>query len=229
MDVPPMCQREYIFDLLKETVMMACRSIETPIDPNKILGSKVKGDPIDIARYHRLVGTLIYLSHTRPNIAFVVNLVSQLVYRSLRYLKSALGRGLFFTKTGGQGIEMFTDVDWVGSITDQKLTPDYCTFVWGNLVTWRSKNQNVVVRSSAKVEYRVMVQVVCEILWLKRMLEELQLRMTRPMLYCDNKAAIIISQNPVRHDRTKHVEIDIHFIKEKVDASQICMPFVPSS
>jgi len=75
-----------------------------------------------------------------------------------------------------------------------------------------------------------MAQDVCEILWLKRILEELQLPMTLPMkLYCDNKAAISISQNPVQHDRTKHAEIDRHFIKEKVDASLICMPFVPSS
>lgn len=73
-------------------------------------------------------------------------------------------------------------------------------------------------------------QGVCEILWLKRILEELQLLMTLPMkLYCDNKAAVSISQNPVQHDRTKHVEIDKHFIKEKMDADLICMPFVPSS
>ena len=75
-----------------------------------------------------------------------------------------------------------------------------------------------------------MTQGICEILWLKRILEELQLPMTLPMkLYCDNKAAISISQNPVQHDRTKHVETDRHFIKEKVDAGLICMPFVPSS
>lgn len=221
--------------------MMGCRPAETPIDPNRKLGGEDKGDPVDTARYQRLVGRLIYLSHTRPDIAFAVSLVSQFmhspheehleaVYRILRYLKSAPGRGLFFKKTGQQGIEVFTDADWAGSITDRKSTSGYCTFVWGNLVTWRSKKQNVVARSSAKAEYRAMAQGVCEIIWLKRILEELQLPITLPMkLYCDNKAAISISQNPVQHDRTKHVEIDRHFIKEKVDAGLICMPFVPTS
>lgn len=234
-------QQKYILDLLKETGMMGCRPAETPIDPNRKLGGEDKGDPVDTARYQRLVGRLIYLSHTRPDIAFAVSLVSQFmhspheehleaVYRILRYLKSAPGRGLFFKKTGQQGIEVFTDADWAGSITDRKSTSGYCTFVWGNLVTWRSKKQNVVARSSAEAEYRAMAQGVCEIIWLKRILEELQLPITLPMkLYCDNKAAISISQNPVQHDRTKHVEIDRHFIKEKVDAGLICMPFVPTS
>ena len=101
---------------------------------------------------------------------------------------------MFFKKTGQQAIEVFTDVDWAGSITDRKSTSGYCTFVWGNLITWSSKKQDVVARSSAEAEYRAMAQGVCEILWLKRILEELQLPMTLPMkLYCDNKAAINIS------------------------------------
>ncbi|RZC11556.1 Retrovirus-related Pol polyprotein from transposon RE1 [Glycine soja] len=234
-------QQKYILDLLKETGMMGCRPANTPIDPNQKLRSEDKGDPVDTTRYQRLVGRLIYLSYTRPNIAFVVSLVSQFmqspheehleaVHRILRYLKSTPGRGLFFKKTGQQAIEVFTDAVWAGSITDRKSTSGYCTFVWGNLVTWRSKKQDVVARTCAKVEYRAMAQVVCEILWLKRILEELQLLMTLLMkLYCDNKAAISISRNPVQHDRTKHVAIDRHFIKEKVDAGLICMPFVPSS
>ncbi|RDX77563.1 Vacuolar protein sorting-associated protein 18-like protein, partial [Mucuna pruriens] len=117
------------------------------------------------------------------------------------------------------------------SITDRKSTFGYCTFVYGNLITWRRKKQNVVARSSANAECRAMTQGVCEILWLKRILGELQLPMTLPMkLYFDNnKVAISISQNPDQHDWTKHVEIDRHFIKEKVDEGLICMPFVLTS
>ena len=200
-----MSQQKYILDLLKETGMMGCRPANTPIDPNQKLRSEDKGDPVDTTRYQRLVGRLIYLSHTCPDIAFAVSLVSQfmqspheehleVVHRILRYLKSTPGRGLFFKKTGQQAIEVFTDADWAGSITDRKSTSGYCTFVWGNLVTWRSKKQDVVARSSAEADYRAMDQGVCEILWLKRILEELQLPMTLPMkLYCDNKAAISIS------------------------------------
>ena len=142
-------QQKYILDLLKETGMMGCRPANTPIDPNQKLQSEGNGDPVDTTRYQRLVGRLIYLSHTRPNIAFAVSLVSQfmqspheehleVVQRILRYLKSTPGRGLFFKKTGQQAIEVFTDADWAGSIMDQKSTSGYCKFVWGNLVTWRS-------------------------------------------------------------------------------------------
>ena len=99
----------------------------------------------------------------------------------------------------------------------------------GNLVTWRSKKQNVVARSSAEAEFRAVAQGICEGLWLRRLLEELHAELELPIkLYCDNKAAISISLNPVQHDRTKHVEVDRHFIKEKVEEGTICMPYVPT-
>ncbi|WJZ84337.1 hypothetical protein VitviT2T_003945 [Vitis vinifera] len=152
------------------------------------------------------------------------------VYRILRYLKSTPGKGLFFKKSEEKTIEAYTDADWAGSVTDRRSTSGYCTYIWGNLVTWRSKKQSVVARSSAEAEYRAMAHGVCEILWLKKILEELKRPLEMPMkLYCDNKAAISIAHNPVQHDRTKHVEIDKHFIKDKLEASIICMPFVSTT
>ncbi|KAK2975555.1 hypothetical protein RJ640_011568 [Escallonia rubra] len=193
-------QRKYVLDLLKETGMSGCRPVETPIDPNQKLGDN-KGDP-----------------HLGA------------VYRILRYLKSSPGKGLFFRKNEQRNLEAYTDADWAGSITDRKSTSGYCTFVWGNLVTWRSKKQSVVARSSAEAKYRAMAHGICEMMWLKRVLEELRRPVNMPMkLYCDNKAAINIANNPVQHDRTKHVEIDRHFIKEKIKAGTVCMPFVPTS
>ena len=94
-------------------------------------------------------------------------------------------------------------------------------------MTWKSKKQNIVVRSSAEAEFRAMAMRICELLWLKIVLQDLKIQWEAPMrLYCDNKSAISISHNLVQHDRTKHIEVDRHFIKEKLDSGLICTPFV---
>ena len=114
-------------------------------------------------------------------------------------------------------------------MTDRRSTSGYFTFVGGNLVTWRSKKQNVVSRSSAEAEYRGMAHGVCAILWLRKLLWSLGFKQNESMkLYCDNKSAIEIVENPVQHDRTKHVEVDRHFIKEKLEKKIVSIPFVNS-
>ncbi|KAH9763107.1 protein kinase domain-containing protein [Citrus sinensis] len=232
-------QRKYILDLLKETRISGCKPIDTPVEYNLKLGEGEKA-LVDARRYQNLVGKLIYLSHTRPDITFAISIVSRFmhhpreehlkdVYRILRYLKSTPGKGLLFRKTENRGIEVYTNADWAGSVIDRKSTTYYCTFVWGNLVTWRSKKQNVVARSTAEAEFRAMAHGLCEVLWLKQVLEDLRRPIVLPIrLYCDNKAAISIAHNPVQHDRTKHVEIDRHFIKEKLENKIICLLFVPT-
>ena len=177
------------------------------------------------------MGHLIYLSHTRPDVAYVVSVVSQfmhnpsechmdVVLQILRYLKSAPRKGLLFSKHNHLEVSSYTDADWAGSIDDRKSTSGYFTFVGGNLGTWRSKKQKVVARSSAEAEYRGMAHGVCELLWLRNLLHDLGFK--------PKQASIDISHNPVQHDRTKHVEIDRHFIKEKLEANLISFPFVPS-
>ncbi|KAI3445697.1 hypothetical protein Pfo_002362 [Paulownia fortunei] len=112
-------------------------------------------------------------------------------------------------------------------MVDRRSTTGCCTFLGGNLVTWRSKKQSMVARSSAKAEFRVMAQGVCELLWLKIILEDLKIKWDGPMkFYCDIKSAISIAHNPLQHGRTKHIEIDRHFIKEKLDSGLICTPYV---
>ncbi|PNX73271.1 pentatricopeptide repeat-containing protein mitochondrial-like [Trifolium pratense] len=209
-------QQKYILDLLKETGMSGCRPADTPMDPNAKLWEK-GSVPVDTGRYQRLVGKLIYLAHTRPDIAFSVSVVSQFmhspfeehleaVYRILRYLKATPGKGLFFRKTNERNVYLHR-----------------CRL-------GRSKKQGVVARSSAEAEFRAMAQGICEGLWIHRVLKELKMRIELPMkLYSDSKAAICIAHNPVQHDRTKHIEIDRHFIKEKLDAGIICLPFVTSN
>nr|AFP55546.1 gag-pol polyprotein [Rosa rugosa] len=233
-------QRKYVLDLLAETGMLDCKPVATPIEQNHQLAEYLDQVPTNKGRYQRLVGRLIYLSHTRPDLAYAVSVVSQFmhnpseahmdaVFRILQYLKSAPGKGLIFSKYSHLDVSGYTDADWAGSITDRRSTSGYFTFVGGNLVTWKSKKQKVVARSSAEAEYRGMARGLCEMLWLRNLLNDLGFRQKKAMpLYCDNKAAIEIAHNPVQHDRTKHVEVDRHFIKEKLDGQIILFPFVPT-
>ncbi|XP_024187552.2 uncharacterized protein LOC112192448 isoform X2 [Rosa chinensis] len=233
-------QRKYVLDLLAETGMLDCKPAATPIEQNHRLAEYIDQVPTNKGRYQRLVGRLIYLSHTRPDLAYAVSVVSQFmhnpseahmdaVFRILQYLKSAPGKGLIFSKFSHLDVSGYTDADWAGNITDRRSTSGYFTFVGGNLVTWKSKKQKVVARSSAEAEYRGMARGLCEMLWLRNLLRDLGFMQKKAMpLYCDNKAAIEIAHNPVQHDRTKHVEVDRHFIKEKLDAQVILFPFVPT-
>lgn len=220
--------------------MLGCKAANTPIEVTKGSRSEEETPPTEKDRYRRLVGKLIYLAHTRPDIGFAVSMVSRhmsnpteahmsAVRRILQYLKGTPGKGLYFKKSQNKGIEVYTDSDWAGCISDRKSTSGYCSFVWGNMVTWRSKKQYVVARSGAEAELRAMAQGNCEGMWLKRMLEELRLSTNCTVrIFCDNKAAISMATNPVQHDRTKHVEIDRHFIKEKIDHGIIIVNHVPS-
>lgn len=219
-------QRKYVVDLLTETGMLNCKPAATPIESNHRITVDY-GDYVDKQQYQRLVGRLIYLSHTRPDIAYAVSVVSRYMHdprsghmdavnRILRYLKGCPGKGILFSAHGHLNIEGYTDADWAGCLDDRRSTSGYCMFLGGNLISWRSKKQTVVARSTAEAEFRAMASGLCELMWIKMLLIELQLHQSVPLqLYCDNQAAINIVHNPVHHDRTKHVEIDRHFIKRK--------------
>ena len=139
-------------------------------------------------------------------------------YRILRYLKGSPGRGLLFEKKAQRTVEVFTDADWAGSITDKRSTSGHCSFFWGNLVTWRSKKQNVVARSSAEAEYRAMASTASELVWIKQLLADIGIQTQTPMnMYCDNQAARHIASNPVFHERTKHINIKLHFIRDIIN------------
>ena len=122
-----------------------------------------------------------------------------------------------------------TDVDWAGAVDDRRFTSGYFTFVGGNLVTWKSKKQNVITRSSAKAEFRGMTLGLCEALWLKLLLQDLGYLSRQPIrLFCDNKVVCDIAHNPVQHDRTKHVEVEKFSIKEKLDDKIVKLPKIRS-
>ena len=160
------------------------------------------------------------------------------IHRILRYLKQSPRKGLFFEKNEKKNIEAFADINWAGSIVTWRNlcldlwtlfggTSGYCSYVWKNLETW-SKKQGVVSRSTAEVKFHSITIGTFELLWLKWVLEELRIQWSGLMkLYSDNKSAISIAHNLVQHDRTKHVEVDSHFIKEKIEEKLLCMTFIP--
>ena len=205
-------ERKYTLDLLKETGKLGCTPASTPLEPNWKNKEEEEEHLVDKGMYQRLVGKLIYLSHTRPDITYVVGIVSQFMhsptkrhleatYHILKYLKGTPGKGLLFTKSRDRGIIGYTGSDWAGAVKDNRSTSGYCTKLWGNLVTWQSKKQQVVSRSSAESEYRSIAQAICEVIWVERLMKDLAISVTSPkFLYSDSKSAINIVNNPVQHD-----------------------------
>jgi hypothetical protein len=231
-------QRKYCLDILNDSRMIETKPCESPMIPNMKLNVE-DGDLFeDPEKYRRIVGKLNYLTITRPDIAFPVSVVSQFmssprtphwdaIRRILKYLKGAPGLGILYQNHGHHVIEGFTDADYDGDPTSRRSTTGYCVFVGGNLVSWKSMKQNVVSRSSVESEYRAMAQTTCELIWLRNLLGELGFAQSKPMnLYCDNEAAIHIANNPVFHERTKHIEVDCHFTREKLEDGTISTSFV---
>lgn len=131
--------------------------------------------------------------------------------------KSAPGKGLLYEDRGHEKFVGYSDVDWLGSSSDRWSTFGYYVLVGRSLVSWKSRKQNVVALSSAGIEYRAMVVETCELIWIKQVLKELKFGDTKWMeLVCNNEDTVHIALNPVFHERTKHKEIDYHFIREKV-------------
>ena len=197
-------QRKYIVDLHQDANLLHFKSAATPLDSKLKLESD--GKALDSpSNYQKLVGKLIYLTITRSDIAFAVSLVSQhmhaptiqhlgMVKRILRYLKGSIGRGIVMNNNGHTNIMGYSDSDWAGNALDRSSTTGYCMFVGGNLVSWKSKKQNVVACSSAEAEYRAMASAACELVWLKHILTDLGCPCSIPMtLYYDNQAAMHIA------------------------------------
>ncbi|KAE8716080.1 Detected protein of unknown function [Hibiscus syriacus] len=210
-------QRKYVLDLLKETGFLGCKPNDTPMEAS-LKFNKEDESLVDKEKFQRLVGKLIYLSLTRLDIAFPVNVISQhmtnpteehmaTANRILKYLKKTLGHGLMFKKTQDKTVKIFTDSSWAGDLTERRSTGGYCTFVWGNLTTWRSKKQSVVSRNSAEAKFRALALGICEGIWILKLLKELVTNQEDHFeVLCDNQSAIQIAKNPVQYDRTKRGE-----------------------
>ena len=166
--------------------------------------------------------SLIYLTVTRPDISYAVHVVSQfmaalrsphytVVLRIPRYLKGTIFDGLHFSSHSSLTLQAYSDADWEGDPTDRRSTIGYCFLLGDFLISRRSKKQTAVVSSSTEAEYRALA---AELIWLRWLLQDLGVDCsTATKLHCDNRSAIQIAHNDVFHKRSKHIEINCHFIR----------------
>ncbi|XP_039017107.1 secreted RxLR effector protein 161-like [Hibiscus syriacus] len=142
----------------------------------------------------------------------------EVAYNILKYLKKTLRHDFILRKPENKTVKVFTDTSWVGELTNRRSISDYCSFVWDNLMTWRSKKQTDVARNSAEANYRALTLRICERIWLKILLEKLQLHREEKLeILSGNQSTIRIAKNPIHHDRTKRAELDKHLISEEVN------------
>jgi hypothetical protein len=135
------------------------------------------------------------------------------VLRILRYLKGTLFHGLHFSSQSSLTLQAYFDADWAGDPTNRRSTTWYCFLLGDSLISWHSKKQSIVVRSSKEAEYRALADTTAELLWLRWLFQDLGIDCSTAVpIYCDNRSAIQIAHNDVFHERTKHIEIDCHFV-----------------
>ncbi|XP_048609838.1 secreted RxLR effector protein 161-like [Brassica napus] len=198
------------------------------MEPNAKLSTTTGTALIDVAVYIRLVGRLLYLTHTRPDITYAVHKLSQYMsaptdthlqaaYRVLRYLKNDPAQGLFYSASSQMKLTAYSDADWAACQDTRQSITGYCVFLGDSLISWRSTKQQTVSRSSSEAEYRAMADATCELIWLTTILTEMHCPPLAPAtLFCDNQSALYIASNPVYYERTKHVEIDCHVVRERL-------------
>jgi len=223
-------QRKYCLDLLNDSGLLGSKPVSTPSDPSVKLHNDVSPPFTDISAYRRLIGRLIYLNTTRPDITFITQQLSRFLskptqthyhaaLRVLKYLKGSPDKGIFFPRASGLYIQGYTDADWARCRDTRRSISGHCFFLGQSLICWRTKKQPTVSRSSSEAEYRAMASATCELQWLLYLLRDLHVTCAKlPMLYCDNQSAMHIAANPVFYERTKHLEIDCHIVREKLQA-----------
>ncbi|CAM8951943.1 unnamed protein product [Rhodiola kirilowii] len=209
-------QRNYALELIKDAGLLGCKPSSLPMDTKHKLSLSTSSPLSDPTKYRRLVGQLIYLTVTRPDLAYAVHVLSQFMHtpredhlkaahKVLRYLKLAPAQGLFYPANQQLILKAYCDADWGACpITRRSVT--------------------------AEAEYRAMAQVSCELVWLTRLLTDFQVTVPLPIaLHCDNNAALHISRNPVFHERTKHVELDCHVVRQHVSSGFLAPEYIPSA
>jgi hypothetical protein len=236
-----MHQWQYALDILERAGMTDCKPCSTPVDTQAKLSADLDDPVADPTAYRSLAGALQYLTFTRPDLTYAVQQVCLHMHdpqeshlaalkRLLRCVRGTVDLGLVLHRSSSVELVVYTDADWAGCPDTRRSTSGYAVFLGGNLVSWSSKRQPVVSRSSVEAEYRAVANGVAEASWLRQLLAELHSPLAKSTLvYCDNVSAVYLSTNPVQHQRTKHVEIDLHFVRDRVAIGDVRVLHVPTT
>ncbi|KAK9690340.1 hypothetical protein RND81_09G121100 [Saponaria officinalis] len=221
--------------------MQQCRAASFPL-PRGLKLSLTDGELLpDPEVYRRLIGRLLYLNLTRPDLSYSVQHLSQFVscprvphmqaaLHIVRYLQGTADAKLFYSSQSNLVLTAYCDADWGSCQFSCKSLTGHCCLLGDSLISWKTKKQKTVSKSSVESEYRAMSYTTSEIVWLQGLLHDFDVSVPLPIqLCCDNKAAIHIAANPVFHERTKHINIDCHYVREKLQEGLLYTSHVRSS
>ena len=234
------CQRKYAKKILKKFHMEDCKAMATPMNSKESLSKDDGADKVDENYFRSMVGCLMYLTATRPDILFAVSILSRFMHcasenhlktakRVIRYIKGTVAFGIKFTKCQNSKLLGFSDSDWGGSVDYMKSASGYCFSLGSGVFSWSSKKQETVAQSTAEAEFVAATAAANQAVWLRKLCRDLywnQLEQTE--LFVDNQAAIAISCNPVFHGRTKHFKIKYFFLREVQKEGEIKLIYCKS-
>ena len=233
-------QSKYTRELLKKFGMDNAKEARTPMSSTLSLNHDTNSKSVDKKEYRGMIGSLLYLTASRPDIMFSVCLCARFqanpkeshltaVKRILRYLKGTKDLGLWYPKNGSFDLVGYSDADFAGYKVDRKSTSGCCQFLGSSLISWHSKKQNSVALSTAEAEYIAAGACCTQLLWIVQQLRDIGLEYRNVPIKCDNTSAFSITKNPVQHTRTKHIEIRYHFIRDHVEKGDVNICFVPTN
>lgn len=234
-------QTKYVEDLLKGDNMLQCRSVSVLLVPHARHHLFEDAAETNITLYRQMIGKLIYLTHSRPDIAYSVSLLSRFMHKPirihqgamkhlLRYLAGTKDFGILYQRYGDCVLQGFSDSDWGTNPIDRKSTTGTAFHLGSGVVTWLSKKQDIVALSSTEAEYIALCAACCQGIWINRVLGDCGVRIEEPIvIYCDNKSCIAVAKNPVLHRRAKHIDVKYHYIRDLVSSDEVHLQFCSST
>nr|KYP56954.1 Retrovirus-related Pol polyprotein from transposon TNT 1-94 [Cajanus cajan] len=235
------CQRQYAHDVLARFNMTESNSVRNPIVPGTILSKDIEGSAVDATKFKQVVGSLMYLTVTRPDLMFRVSLISRYMAnpkeshwaaakRLLRYLKGTLEYGIFYQEKTKTGLMAYSDNNYAGDLDDRRSTYGAVLLIGNGAVSWMSKKQPVVSLSTTEAEYIAAASCACQCIWIQRILEHLSsAEKEATEILCDNSSTIQLSKNPVFHGRSKHIAVRFHFLRDLVNDKVVRLTYCCSN